>query len=341
MGAVLTRLIQKTAGRFSALGMVLLAGLAAVVTFGAASLGKTLLSSGPEAWPLWPGCAALVAILLLLPRKAWRALIPAGIAGFALADLLIGFPSRMIVILLAGEAAAILVAVFGVRAFLGHPRLDSLRALAVYCFFTVFLAASIVAVFVAIIVPGAYALRWGVAFLAEALAFLTLTPAVLGWARQLRARRSRGWYAEMGSMLLAAVVLSYFIFAGGPRHRRRCCCIRWRRFSSGQRCASGRLEVPAHAASSRRSRSGERSTITALLGGRRALCTTWVRSRCFCCRSRRPFWCSRFWSSSITKRQAPCEPPRRENAHARRNSKPFWIRRRWPYLSPRTGRARK
>jgi signal transduction histidine kinase len=217
MGAVLTRLIQKTAGRFSALGMVLLAGLAAVVTFGAASLGKTLLSSGPEAWPLWPGCAALVAILLLLPRKAWRALIPAGIAGFALADLLIGFPSRMIVILLAGEAAAILVAVFGVRAFLGHPRLDSLRALAVYCFFTVFLAASIVAVFVAIIVPGAYALRWGVAFLAEALAFLTLTPAVLGWARQLRARRSRGWYAEMGSMLLAAVVLSYFIFAGGPR----------------------------------------------------------------------------------------------------------------------------
>ena len=71
MEAVLARLIQKTTGRFSAVRVALLAGLAAVVTFAAASLGKTLLSNTPEAWPLWPGCAALVAILLLLPRKAW------------------------------------------------------------------------------------------------------------------------------------------------------------------------------------------------------------------------------------------------------------------------------
>jgi signal transduction histidine kinase len=214
--AVLARLIRKATRPFPSARVALLAGLAGAVTFASASLGKRLLSDSPEAWPLWPGCAALVSVLLLMPRKSWRLLIPAGLAGFLLADALIGLPLRFMLVVVGGEGTAILVGVFGVRTFLGRPRLNSLRALAIYCLFNVFLAALIAALFAAVILPGAYLRHLGIVFLAEALSFLTLTPAVLGWAWQLRAGRSAGWYAEMSAMLAGAFALSYFIFIRGP-----------------------------------------------------------------------------------------------------------------------------
>ena len=77
--------------RNSWLHTLALAGLAATVCHLAARLGGILVLNAPQTiWPLWPGCAVLVAILLVTPRKIWPILIAAGLAGFVLYDLPVG-----------------------------------------------------------------------------------------------------------------------------------------------------------------------------------------------------------------------------------------------------------
>src|SRR5436305_15175221 len=51
-----------------------------------------LVSNTQTVWPLWPGCAILVAGLLLVRVNAWPVVIPASFVGFAVADLQAGVP---------------------------------------------------------------------------------------------------------------------------------------------------------------------------------------------------------------------------------------------------------
>ena len=121
--------------------------LTAVVCYLAAKLGGFLIIRDPQTlWPLWPGCAALVAILLLvIPRKGWALVMAAGLTGLAVYDLQAGVPIRAIAWLILADILEILVAAWGVHyALSGVPRLNSLKALAKYSFFTVFLASVIV-----------------------------------------------------------------------------------------------------------------------------------------------------------------------------------------------------
>jgi PAS domain-containing protein len=63
---------RNMARAYSGLNVALLACLAAAVCYLAAKLGGFLIIRDPQTlWPLWPGCAALVAILLVIPRKSW------------------------------------------------------------------------------------------------------------------------------------------------------------------------------------------------------------------------------------------------------------------------------
>lgn len=90
--------------------------LVLVLCYLAAKLGGTLIIIVPQTlWPLWPGCAVLVAILLVSPRKIWPILIPAGLAGFVLYDFQTGISIRSIAILQLADIAEILVAVWGVH----------------------------------------------------------------------------------------------------------------------------------------------------------------------------------------------------------------------------------
>jgi len=76
---------------------VLLAILVATLCYLAAKVGGTLIITGSQTLsPLWPGCALLVAVLLLLPRKIWPILIPAGLAGFVVYDVQAGVSIRSI-----------------------------------------------------------------------------------------------------------------------------------------------------------------------------------------------------------------------------------------------------
>jgi hypothetical protein len=135
-----------TAELNSSFRTIILACLVATMCYLAAKLGGALVIKTPQTlWPLWPGCALLVAVLLVVPRKTWPILIPAGLAGFLLYDLQAGLSIHSIVWLILADTLEVLVAAWGVSYSLnGLPRLNSLKALAKYSFFTVILAPVIV-----------------------------------------------------------------------------------------------------------------------------------------------------------------------------------------------------
>ena len=121
-------------------------------------------------WPLWPGCAFLVAVLLLTPRKVWPAVFVAGLAGFALYDVQEGLPIRAIGLLLVADSLEILIAALGVTyVFGGVPRLNSVKSLAKYSLFAGILAPIFVASAAASALGGD---SWWVGFFTEALALL-------------------------------------------------------------------------------------------------------------------------------------------------------------------------
>jgi PAS domain S-box-containing protein len=194
----------------------MLAWLVATLCYLAAKLGGVLVISTQQTLsPLWLGCALLVAILLLVPRKTWPVLIPAGLASFVLYDLQMGTPIRSIAWLILADTLEILIAAWGVSYSLnGLPRLNSLKAFAKYSFFTVILASLVVS---SVGIHGSIGdrwLGWRIGFLSEALAFLTVTPTILGWVGHPRAwlRASRAYYLEASALFAALIALSYFMF---------------------------------------------------------------------------------------------------------------------------------
>jgi PAS domain S-box-containing protein len=174
-----------------------------------------LVSNPQTVWPLWPGCAILVAGLLLVPINVWPLMIPASFVGFAVADLQAGVPLSSIVRFIPGNTVEVLISAIGLRyCFDGVPRLNSVRALAKYSFFAIVLAPFAGAFLSAHGVARDYWTGWKIVFLSEALAFITVTPALLSWVSEGRAlmRRSRAHHLE-GVMLIAGLVLvSYVVF---------------------------------------------------------------------------------------------------------------------------------
>ncbi len=171
-------------------------------------------------WPLWPGCALLVAVLLLLPRGIWPILIASGLAGFVLYDLQTGLTPRSIVLLITADTVEILIASLGASYFCaGLPRLSSVASLARYSFLAVILA-PMAGAFISTSASGAnYWIRWRIGFFTEALALLTLTPALLVWVRtrQAWARESRAFYFEAATLVAGLTLLGYVAFVAPVR----------------------------------------------------------------------------------------------------------------------------
>jgi signal transduction histidine kinase len=162
--------------------------------------------------PLWPGCAILVGVLLLVRRKFWLILILAAFSAFALYDLQEGVGFRSIVVLILADTIEVLTAALGISYLLhGVSRLDSLRALARYSIFAVIVAPVLVASVGALALPGNYWATWKISYFSEALALLTLTPAILGWASEGRgwAKKSRGHYLEAVILTVALSFVGY------------------------------------------------------------------------------------------------------------------------------------
>jgi PAS domain S-box-containing protein len=167
-------------------------------------------------WALWPGCALLVAVLLLTPRKLWPILLAAGLAGFVLFDAQAGLALRPTVILIASDVVEILIAALGVNYFFSGPvRLNSIRSLMRYSLFAVVLAPLAAAFIATAAFSGDYWIRWRIGFFTEALALLTLTPAILSWASvgQTWAQKPRAFFLEAIALIAGLGVLGYVAFA--------------------------------------------------------------------------------------------------------------------------------
>jgi PAS domain S-box-containing protein len=220
MGSEPFRRPEKIASLDSPFYTVIFVCLVAVLSYLVAMLGGILVLRPQMVWPLWPGCAFLVAVLLLTPRKIWPSLIAAGMAGFVLYDLRAGLTIRSTFLLIVADTVEVLIAALGVTyTFGGTPHLNSVRSLAKYLFFAVILAPISVASVGAIALGGDYWVTWRISFLTEALALLTLTPAILSWVTPLSsARKSRAYYLEAAVLLLGLVVLAYIAFVVSNRN---------------------------------------------------------------------------------------------------------------------------
>jgi PAS domain S-box-containing protein len=169
---------------------------------------------------LWPSTPLLVAVLLLTPRKIWPWLITAGLTAIALADLRDGATVRGEIWYTLGNACELFISVAGINLlFKGVPQLTSVRALAKYLAVGVILAPCVAGLVGAIAsFHNGYWLQWRLWFFADALAFLTVTPAILTWAREGRAwaRKSMD-YLELAALMILLSLFGYFAFVSADR----------------------------------------------------------------------------------------------------------------------------
>lgn len=185
------------------------------VSYLAAKLGTTVVISPQVDWPLWPGNVLLACILLFVPRRIWPFVMAAALLTFAVYDLRIGLSLRTVLFFQLSDAAETLTAAFGLSyAFGGPPKLDSVKALAKYLLFAVVFAPIASASFGALTTHGEYHTSWWIAFLSQALGYLTLMPAILGWVSNrsawLRAPFRR--YLEALAFFVGLSVFGYFSF---------------------------------------------------------------------------------------------------------------------------------
>jgi signal transduction histidine kinase len=159
-------------------------------------------------------------VLLLVPRRIWPILIPVAFAAFVLYDLQVGVPIRSTVWLILADTVEVLIAALCVSySFDGVPRLNSVKALAKYAFFAVILAPCAGAFVGALAISGDYWISWRICFFSEALAFLTLTPAILSWVNEARAwsQKSRADYLEATGLITALVLFGYVTFVASGK----------------------------------------------------------------------------------------------------------------------------
>jgi PAS domain S-box-containing protein len=193
----------------------MLLSLVAVLSYLAAKLGGTVVMRPHVDWPLWPGNVLLVSILLLVPRKIWPILMMASFAAFALYDLQSGLTIRSAALLILSDSVEVLTAAWGLSyAFGGVPQLDSVKALAKYAVFAVVLAPFTGAFLGALASSGTYWTSWRISFFSEALAFITLLPAILGWVSKgvSWSRESFMYHLEAAALLVGLVLVGYLTF---------------------------------------------------------------------------------------------------------------------------------
>jgi PAS domain S-box-containing protein len=165
--------------------------------------------------PFWPATALLVAVLLLVPQRIWPLLIAAGLGAMAASDWA-GAPFNSLVWITLGDAVGVVVPAFLVHRFFdGIPRLGTPKALAKYCLIAVILA-PFASAFVGAKAPlsdMSYWVRWRLWIVSDAIAFLTVTPAVLTWATQWRAwvRNSRS-YLELSVLMISLTLVGSLVF---------------------------------------------------------------------------------------------------------------------------------
>jgi signal transduction histidine kinase len=157
----------------------------------------------------------LVSVLLLVPWRIWPILIAAAFGAFVLCDLQAGVPIRSTAWLILADTVEVLTAALCLSYFFdGMPQLNSVKGLAKYSFFAVILAPFAGAFVGALATSGNYWTTWRVSFFSEALAFLTLMPAILGLVSNGPAwvKKPRAYLLEFAALIAGLVLLGYVTF---------------------------------------------------------------------------------------------------------------------------------
>jgi signal transduction histidine kinase len=208
------RVVWATATKIYPVPTAVLALLIILASYLAARLGGTMVVSSLGLSVLWPPSALLVAAMLLVPRRNWLVLIPAGLAGAAIENLQLGFTLGATGLFFLGDIIEFLIIGLGIGySFGGVPRLNSSKALAKYCFFAAFLGPLVGALIGANASSGSYAVNWRLWFFSDMLSFLTITPAILCWASAGRARihRSVRSSVEAAALFGTLAILGYLV----------------------------------------------------------------------------------------------------------------------------------
>jgi len=201
---------------------VILVCFVGVLSFCAARVSTTLLTGIHGDWSLWLGNVLLVSVLFLVPRTMWPFLIAVAFAAFTFNDVQTGVMSHLeIGLLQLGDLVEVLTSALCLSyAFKGVPTLNSVRALTKFSLFAVILAPALEAIFVALAVGRSFWEGWRVAFLSEAIAALTLMPAILGWFSKdtWKARKTRAYYAEAVALIAGLAIFGYLALAAPGRY---------------------------------------------------------------------------------------------------------------------------
>jgi PAS domain S-box-containing protein len=165
----------------------------------------------------WPATPFLVAVLLLSPRKIWPALLVAGLAALALADFKNGVTVRAEIWITIGNLIDALMVSSGIYfLFSGVPKLNRVTSLAKYLMIAVIFGPTVSALVGANCAPaGGYWLQWRLWAFADALGFLTVTPAILCWFSEgpVWIRKFRN-IVELAALLALLVFCGYLAFVG-------------------------------------------------------------------------------------------------------------------------------
>lgn len=192
-----------------------------VLSYCLARLSGMLIASPEAEWPLWLGNAFLVSVLMLVPRRTWPIIIAAAFSASFFYNVQSGLTIRVGALLMLSDTIEVLTAALCLSyAFAGLPRLNSVRALAKFSLIAVILAPFIGAFFVALAANGNYWANWRIYFFSEAIVYLTLTPAILGWLSNEPARghNSRRHYLEAGALIAGLIVFACLTFAAPWRY---------------------------------------------------------------------------------------------------------------------------
>lgn len=195
--------------------------LVAILSYVVPRLEGALMLNPQTAWPLWPGCAILVSVLVLVRTTIWPALILASFASFVLFDVQAGVPIASIAWFIPADAVQVITAAFGLRyCFDQASSLKSVNSVAKYGFFAVLLAPFLAAFVSARGIPGDYWTSWRISFLSEVLAFITLPPAILSWFNEGRTwvQKPHAHHLEFATLTAATALLGYFTFAADMKN---------------------------------------------------------------------------------------------------------------------------
>lgn len=198
--------------------------LGALGYFAASKLGFALTPTHRAISAFWPPNAVLLAVLLLVPRSKWWTLLLAVLPAHLLVQFSAGVPALTALGWFCGNAAEALIGALCILHFKKHaPLFASIRGIIVFLCFGVVFAPLLTSFLDAGVVLGtglgsSYWILWGTRLLSNALAELTVVPALVVLVLSLsRTSLLRMWKTSrpLEATLLAIAIVSTSVFAFG------------------------------------------------------------------------------------------------------------------------------